>query len=111
MTNKPMTTQSEQDELTYGFDSASPNGDMTALTIRLGTRVYTYVGEEADAIMQLIHQRELSLLAEVEKRVIGVNEPEDVEDCKWGHDFNAGNRNELRFSQRQTLQAMREERL
>jgi hypothetical protein len=42
------------DELTYGVDKGSPDGDMTAIYIKKGKTLFTFVGDEAEAIEALI---------------------------------------------------------
>lgn len=45
-------------DLTYGFDPGSPDGDVNAISIQVGSRLHTFVGEQAKAVMQLITQAE-----------------------------------------------------
>ena len=40
------------DRLAFGIDKGGPNGDMTALTIKRDDRVFTFVGTEAEVILE-----------------------------------------------------------
>ena len=40
------------DRLTFGIDKGGPNGDMTALTIKRDDKVFTFVGTEAEVILE-----------------------------------------------------------
>lgn len=51
--------------VTYGVDQGAPDGDKTALTIKVESTLYTYVGDEAEAILSLIaREREAADRAE-----------------------------------------------
>lgn len=52
--NTDNTDNTELGEITYGVDMGSPDGDETALTIRKGKKLFTFVGEEAEVINALI---------------------------------------------------------
>ncbi len=67
-------TQASEDTLTYGVDQGTPGGDYTALSIKKGSTLYTFVGDEAVAIIDVIRTEKLKLLAEVRGRVVGDNE-------------------------------------
>lgn len=69
-----MTNQASEDTLTYGVDQGIPGGDFTALSIKKGSTLYTFVGGEAVAIIDVIRTEKLKLLAEVRGRVVGDNE-------------------------------------
>ena len=68
------TNQASEDTLTYGVDQGIPGGDFTALSIKKGSTLYTFVGGEAVAIIDVIRTEKLKLLAEVRGRVVGDNE-------------------------------------
>ncbi len=44
------------DDIVYGIDKGSPNGDYTALSIRHKNKIFTFVGDEAEVIIDLIEQ-------------------------------------------------------
>ena len=70
--NKPIdTNQANEDALTYGVDLGIPGGDFIALSIKKGSTLFTFTGDEAVAIIDLIRTEKLKLLAEVRERVIG----------------------------------------
>ena len=50
MTNPTDTNQASEDELTYGVDRGIPGGDFTALSIKKGSTLFTFTGDEAVAI-------------------------------------------------------------
>jgi hypothetical protein len=56
-----MSNTPDNEELTYGFDPASPDGDYASLIIKTESGLYTYVDAEAEAIMELIHQHDNQL--------------------------------------------------
>ena len=70
-----MSNQASEDELTYGVDRGIPGGDNTALSIKKGSTLYTFVGGEAVAIIDVIRTEKLKLLAEVRERVVGEDLP------------------------------------
>ena len=53
----PQVLTNTNTEVTYGYDPASPDGDYSALSIKIGKKVYSFVGEEAEAIDQYVHQK------------------------------------------------------
>lgn len=55
------------DKLVYGIDKGSPDGDMSALTIRKGNKLFTYVGEEYEAIQAYCYQQAMDMLPEKKK--------------------------------------------
>ena len=57
--------QASEDELIYGVDQGIPGGDSTALSIKKGSTLYTFVGDEAVAIIDVIRTEKLKLLDEV----------------------------------------------
>ena len=57
--------QASEDELIYGVDQGIPGGDSTALSIKKGSTLYTFVGDEAVAIIDVICTEKLKLLDEV----------------------------------------------
>ena len=69
------TNQASEDELTYGVDLGIPGGDFTALSIKKGSTLFTFTGDEAVAIIDVIRTEKIKLLAEVRERVIGEDEP------------------------------------
>ena len=69
------TNQASEDALTYGVDRGIPGGDNTALSIKKGSTLYAFVGDEAVAIIDVIRTEKLKLLAEVRERVIGEDLP------------------------------------
>ena len=73
-----MDNQASEDELIYGVDQGIHGGDSTALSIKKGSTLYTFVGDEAVAIIDVIRTEKLKLLAEVRERVIGEDLPPDV---------------------------------
>ena len=54
-------------EITYGIDEGSPDGDMTALTIKWGKKLFTFVGEEAEAVQALLLRERLDELKRLDK--------------------------------------------
>lgn len=54
------------DEITYASVKAISGGDYSALTIRIGDKLFTFIGEESEAIEALISNREKLLLDRVE---------------------------------------------
>jgi len=75
MSNPTDTNQASEDELIYGVDTGIPGGDNTALSIKKGSTLYTFVGGEAVAIIDVIRTEKLKLLAEVRERVVGEDKP------------------------------------
>ena len=63
-----MSNQASEDELIYGVDTGIPGGDNTALSIKKGSTLFTFTGDEAVAIIDLIRTEKLKLLAEVRER-------------------------------------------
>lgn len=57
------------DELTYGVDQGTPGGDYTALSIKKSSTLYTFAGDEAVAIIDVIRTEKLKLLAEVRELI------------------------------------------
>ena len=47
------------DEITYGIDKGAPNGDYTALSIRRGTKLFIFVGGEAEIIIDLLALKDI----------------------------------------------------
>ena len=60
-----MSNQSGEDTLTYGVDRGIPGGDFTALSIKKGSTLFTFTGDEAVAIIDVIRTEKLKLLDEV----------------------------------------------
>ena len=60
-----MTNQASEDELIYGVDQGIHGGDSTALSIKKGSTLYAFVGDEAVAIIDVIRTEKLKLLDEV----------------------------------------------
>lgn len=69
------TNQASEDELTYGVDRGIPGGDNTALSIKKGSTLFTFTGDEAVAIIDVIRTEKLKLLDEVRERVVGEDLP------------------------------------
>ena len=79
--NKPIdTNQANEDALTYGVDLGIPGGDFIALSIKKGSTLFTFTGDEAVAIIDLIRTEKLKLLAEVRERVVGENDRGTITD-------------------------------
>ena len=57
-----MSNQASEDTLTYGVDPGIPGGDNTALSIKKGSTLYTFVGDGAVAIIDVIRTEKLKLL-------------------------------------------------
>lgn len=57
------------DEITYASVKAISGGDYSALTIRIGDKLFTFIGEESEAIEALISNREKLLLDRVETEI------------------------------------------
>ena len=74
------TNQANEDTLTYGVDRGIPGGDFTALSIKKGSTLFTFTGDEAVAIIDVIRTEKLKLLAEVRGRVIGENDRGTITD-------------------------------
>lgn len=64
MTQPPQPDKKLEDEVTYGIDEGAPNGDKSALTIRKGKEVFTYVGEEAEALIALLRSQRQAVIDE-----------------------------------------------
>ena len=102
------TNQASEDTLTYGVDLGIPGGDFTALSIKKGSTLYTFVGDEAVAIIDVICTEKLKLLAEVRERVVGGDE--DTQ--KWEDSIDrqvADECNQLRAEMRTKLNEMEAE--
>ena len=80
MSSPTDTNQASEDKLTYGVDRGVPGGDSTALSIKKGSTLFTFVGDEAVAIIDLIRTEKLKLLAEVRERVVGENDRGTITD-------------------------------
>ena len=78
MSNPTDTNQASEDGLTYGVDRGIPGGYSTTLSIKKGSTLFTFTGDEAVAIIDVIRTEKLKLLAEVRERVIGEYLPPDV---------------------------------
>ena len=65
MNNPTDTNQASEDTLTYGVDRGIPGGDFTALSIKKGSTLFTFTGDEAVAIIDVIRTEKLKLLDEV----------------------------------------------
>ncbi len=65
-----MTNQASEDTLTYGVDQGTPGGDYTALSIKKGSTLYTFVGDEAVAIIDVIRTEKLKLLDRLEAQFV-----------------------------------------
>ena len=63
-----MTNQASEDTLTYGVDQGIPGGDFTALSIKKGSTLYMFVGDEAVAIIDVIRTEKLKLLDALEAK-------------------------------------------
>ena len=66
-----MSNQASEDILTYGVDRGIPGGDFATLSIKKGSTLFTFTGDEAVAIIDVIRTEKLKLLAEVRERVVG----------------------------------------
>ena len=64
-----------REQIIYSIDKGSPDGDMTALTIRINDTFHNFVGEEAEAILALIKSEKEDLLARVDKEIIPKTPP------------------------------------
>ena len=62
------TNQASEDESYYGVDPGIPGGDFTTLSIKKGWTMFTFTGDEAVAIIDLIRTEKLKLLAEVREQ-------------------------------------------
>ena len=47
----------KEQKIAYGVDMAASNGDKTAISIRRGGKMFTYVDEEAEIILAIIEQK------------------------------------------------------
>ncbi len=65
-----MTNQASEDTLTYGVDLGIPGGDFTALSIKKGSTLYMFVGDEAVAIIDVIRTEKLKLLDRLEAQFV-----------------------------------------
>ena len=54
-----MTSTTIEAQITYGIDDGSTSGDETAIAIRIGDHVHTYVGEAAEFIIKAIEAEKL----------------------------------------------------
>ena len=62
------TNQASEDESYYGVDPGIPGGDFTTLSIKKGWTMFTFTGDEAVAIIDLIRTEKLKLLDRLEKQ-------------------------------------------
>lgn len=104
-----MTNQASEDTLTYGVDQGIPGGDFTALSIKKGSTLYTFVGGEAVAIIDVIRTEKLKLLAEVRGRVVGENDYQPGNPAPDLVEHNQLVRDGLRFEQRVELNKLEAE--
>lgn len=58
---------SDIDELTFGIDLGTIDGDKTALTLKKGGKVYLYVDDDAEVVLAFAAHREKALLDRLEK--------------------------------------------
>ena len=82
-----MDNQASEDELIYGVDQGIHGGDSTALSIKKGSTLYAFVGDEAVAIIDVIRTEKLKLLAEVRSNLLEMRELKENRDNKgilWG---------------------------
>ena len=105
MNNPIDTNQANEDALTYGVDLGIPGGDFIALSIKKGSTLFTFTGDEAVAIIDLIRTEKLKLLAEVRKRVVGENEKPD------GLSANKNSKKNLRPMYKNQLRAEQRDKL
>ena len=96
-----MSNQASEDILTYGVDRGIPGGDFATLSIKKGSTLFTFTGDEAVAIIDVIRTEKLKLLAEVRERVVGEDQP-DIGDSS--HE-----RNILRREEREALNKLEAE--
>ena len=68
MNSPTNTNQASEDKLTYGVDRGIPGGDFTALSIKKGSTLFTFTGDEAVAIIDVIRTEKLKLLDEVREQ-------------------------------------------
>ena len=97
------TNQASEDILTYGVDRGIPGGDNTALSIKKGSTLYAFVGDEAVAIIDVIRTEKLKLLAEVRERVVGEDDYQPGNPAPDLVEHNQLVRDGLRFEQRIAL--------
>ena len=56
------TNQASEDTLTYGVDPGIPGGNFATLSIKKGSTLFTFTGDEAVAIIDVIRTEKLKLL-------------------------------------------------
>ena len=81
-----MTNQASEDTLTYGVDRGIPGGDNTALSIKKGSTLYTFVGGEAVAIIDVIRTEKLKAQTDILQE--GISESKEF--CGEDVDINLG---------------------
>ena len=67
---RAISNQASEDTLTYGVDRGIPGGDFTALSIKKGSTLFTFVGGEAVAIIDVIRTEKLKLLDRLEAQFV-----------------------------------------
>ena len=82
----PDTNQASEDALTYGVDLGIPGGDFIALSIKKGSTLFTFTGDEAVAIIDLIRTEKLK--AQIDILQEGVSESKEF--CGEDVDINLG---------------------
>ena len=101
-----MTNQASEDTLTYGVDRGIPGGDNTALSIKKGSTLYTFVGDEAVAIIDLIRTEKLNLLDRLHHEYYEVDE--ETLDTLIEAERNKLKESKYAFSTSQTLKEHKE---
>ena len=81
-----MTNQASEDTLTYGVDRGIPGGDFTALSIKKGSTLFTFTGDEAVAIIDVIRTEKLKAQTDILQE--GISESKEF--CGEDVDINLG---------------------
>lgn len=73
-TNNPRIDDELREKISYGIDKGSPSGDYTAFSIRDGNKLFTFVGGEAEAIINLLNLKDIEhakalQLAKIEAKI------------------------------------------
>ena len=79
-------TQASEDTLTYGVDLGIPGGNCIALSIKKGSTLFTFTGDEAVAIIDVIRTEKLKAQTAILQE--GISESKEF--CGEDVDINLG---------------------
>ena len=80
------TNQASEDKLSYGVDRGIPGGDNTALSIKKGSTLFFFTGDEAVAIIDVIRTEKLKAQTDILQE--GISESKEF--CGEDVDINLG---------------------